>query len=248
MEIWPAIDIRGGKCVRLRQGDYSQETVFADNPLEMAKIWVSQGAKRLHLVDLDGAKTGDSVNFSVISRLAEVSGVLCEVGGGIRSEEMIRKYLDAGLHRLVLGTLAIKQPEWFKEMCYKFPQKLVLGLDAKNGFVATDGWLETSPSTAIALAKQFEAFPIAAIVYTDIATDGMMQGPNIAAMKEMRENVRTEIVASGGVTTMNDVKNLKQAGLHGCIIGRALYEKTVSLAEAVAIAEWKHEHNEQRAE
>ena len=236
MEIWPAIDIRGGKCVRLRQGDYAQETVFGENPAEMAKFWVAQGAKRLHLVDLDGAKDGRPTNFDCIAALARAVDIPCELGGGIRDEQTIRSLLAIGLARLVIGTLALKQPDWFREMCNKYPDKLVLGIDAKNGFVATDGWLETSSTPAVTLAKQFESSPVAAIVYTDIATDGMMQGPNLPEMQAMQQQVAVPVVASGGVTTLDDVKNLAKAGLAGCIIGRALYEKTILLPEAIAVA------------
>jgi len=236
MEVWPAIDIRGGNCVRLRQGDYAQETVFGENPAEMAKYWVSQGAKRLHLVDLDGAKDGKPTNFDCTAQLVKAVDIPCELGGGIRDEQTIRSLLDIGLARLVIGTLALKQPEWFREMCGKYPGKLVLGIDAKNGFVATDGWLETSSTPAVTLAQQFEASPLAAIVYTDIATDGMMQGPNLPEMKAMQQQVAVPVVASGGVTTLTDVKNLAEAGLAGCIIGRALYEKTILLPEAIVAA------------
>ncbi|MCL2624430.1 MAG: 1-(5-phosphoribosyl)-5-[(5-phosphoribosylamino)methylideneamino]imidazole-4-carboxamide isomerase [Planctomycetaceae bacterium] len=236
MEIWPAIDIRGGKCVRLRQGDYAQETVFGENPAEMAKFWVAQGAKRLHLVDLDGAKDGRPTNFDCIAALVRAVDIPCELGGGIRDEQTIRSLLAIGLARLVIGTLALKQPDWFREMCNKYPDKLVLGIDAKNGFVATDGWLETSSTPAVTLAKQFESSPVAAIVYTDIATDGMMQGPNLPEMQAMQQQVAVPVVASGGVTTLDDVKNLAKAGLAGCIIGRALYEKTILLPEAIAVA------------
>jgi len=234
MEIWPAIDIRGGNCVRLQQGDYTRETVFGENPAEMAKFWVSQGAKRLHLVDLDGAKDGKPTNFDCIAQLVKAVEIPCELGGGIRDEQTIERLLGIGLARLVIGTLALKQPEWFREMCDKYPGKLVLGIDAKNGFVATDGWLETSSTPAITLAKQFETSPLAAIVYTDIATDGMMKGPNLPEMKAMQQQVKVPVVASGGVTTINDVQNLAEAGLAGCIIGRALYEKTIELPEAMA--------------
>jgi len=236
VEIWPAIDIRGGKCVRLRQGDYAQETVFGENPAEMAKFWVAQGAKRLHLVDLDGAKDGRPTNFDCIAALVRAVDIPCELGGGIRDEQTIRSLLAIGLARLVIGTLALKQPDWFREMCNKYPDKLVLGIDAKNGFVATDGWLETSSTPAVTLAKQFESSPVAAIVYTDIATDGMMQGPNLPEMQAMQQQVAVPVVASGGVTTLDDVKNLAKAGLAGCIIGRALYEKTILLPEAIAVA------------
>ena len=236
MEVWPAIDIRGGNCVRLRQGDYAQETVFGENPAEMAKYWVSQGAKRLHLVDLDGAKDGKPTNFDCIATLVKVIDIPCELGGGIRDEKTIQSLLSIGLARLVIGTLALKQPEWFREMCDRYPGKLVLGIDAKNGFIATDGWLETSSTPAVTLAQQFEASPLAAIVYTDIATDGMMQGPNVPEMKTMRRQVTVPVVASGGVTTIDDVKKLADAGLAGCIIGRALYERTILLPEAIAVA------------
>ena len=236
MEIWPAIDIRGGNCVRLRQGDYAQETVFGENPAEMAKYWVSQGAKRLHLVDLDGAKDGKPTNFDCIAALVRAVDIPCELGGGIRDEQTIQSLLGIGLARLVIGTLALKQPEWFRKMCDKYPGKLVLGIDAKNGFVATDGWLETSSTPAVTLARQFETSPLAAIVYTDIATDGMMQGPNLPEMKAMQEQINVPVIASGGVTTINDVTHLAEAGLAGCIIGRALYEKTISLPEAIQVA------------
>jgi len=222
--------------VRLRQGDYAQETVFGDDPAEMARHWVSQGARRLHLVDLDGAKDGKPTNFEPVRKLVESIGIPCEIGGGIRDEQTIQMLLDIGLARLVIGTLALKQPDWFREMCDKYPKKLVLGIDAKNGFVATDGWLETSSTSAVTLAKQFEASPLAAIVYTDIATDGMMKGPNLPEMKAMQQQMTVPVVASGGVTTINDVKNLAEAGLTGCIIGRALYEKTILLPEAIAAA------------
>lgn len=233
MEIWPAIDIRGGNCVRLQQGDYARETVFGENPAEMGKYWVSQGAKRLHLVDLDGAKDGRPTNFDCIAELVRAVGIPCELGGGIRDEQTIKQLLDIGLARLVIGTLALKQPEWFREMCGKYPGKLVLGIDAKNGFVATDGWLETSSTPAVTLAKQFEKAPLAAIVYTDIATDGMMKGPNLPEMQAMQQQVDVPVIASGGVTTLDDVRNLNEAGMAGCIIGRALYEKTIALPEAM---------------
>ncbi|MCL2346964.1 MAG: 1-(5-phosphoribosyl)-5-[(5-phosphoribosylamino)methylideneamino]imidazole-4-carboxamide isomerase [Planctomycetaceae bacterium] len=222
--------------MRLRQGDYAQETVFGDDPGEMARHWVSQGAKRLHLVDLDGAKDGKPTNFEPVRKLVASIGIPCEIGGGIRDEQTIQMLFDIGLARLVIGTLALKQPDWFREMCDKYPGKLILGIDAKNGYVATDGWLETSSTPAVTLAQQFETSPLAAIVYTDIATDGMMKGPNLPEMKAMQEQVRVPVVASGGVTTINDVKNLAEAGLAGCIIGRALYEKTILLPEAIAVA------------
>jgi phosphoribosylformimino-5-aminoimidazole carboxamide ribotide isomerase len=236
VEIWPAIDIRGGKCVRLKQGDYQRETIFADDPAAMARLWVEQGAKCLHLVDLDGAREGRSVNVSTVHEIVKASGVPCELGGGIRDEATIRTLLDLDLSRLVIGTLALKQPDWFREQCRKFPGRLVLGIDARNGMVATEGWLETSSTSAIELARQFSGEPIAAVVYTDIATDGMLAGPNVDAMAEMQRAVEWPVVASGGVTTKDDVARLAAAGLAGCIIGRALYEGTVTLADAIAAA------------
>ncbi len=236
MLIWPAIDIRGGQCVRLRQGDYGQETVYGTSPAAMAERWHSEGAKRLHLVDLDGAKDGTTANFAAVSELVEKMaplGVECELGGGVRSEDTIKRLLDLGLTRLVVGTLALKKPEWFEEMVQKFPNKLVLGIDARGGMVATDGWLETSTTPAVDLAKRFDGLPIAALVYTDVATDGMMRGPNIPECVTMTKATSIPLVASGGVTRIDDVRNLAEAGIPACIIGRALYENTISLQDAL---------------
>lgn len=233
MEIWPAIDLRGGKCVRLQQGDYGRETVFGDDPAAMARHWVELGAEYLHLVDLDGARSGESGNLSSIRAIVEAVAIPCELGGGIRDQETIERLLKLGLSRLVIGTLAIKRPDWFRRMCDRFPGKLVLGIDARDGSVATDGWLETSDRSAVDLAQQFADAPIAAIVYTDIATDGMLGGPNISAMREMRESIDLAVVASGGVTTVDDVARLAEIPMAGCIIGRALYENTLTLPEAL---------------
>ena len=236
MEIWPAIDIRGGKCVRLRQGDYAQETVFGDSPKEMALHWVAQGARRLHLVDLDGAKEGKPVNFQAVREIIEAVEIPCELGGGIRDEQAICNSLDLGLERLVIGTHALKQPDWFREMCLHYPGKLVLGIDARDGKVATEGWLETSETSATELAAQFAESQIAAVIFTDIATDGMMKGPNIPATLAMKEAVYIPVVCSGGITTLEDVQNLYDAGIDACIIGRALYEGTIRLADATKVA------------
>jgi phosphoribosylformimino-5-aminoimidazole carboxamide ribotide isomerase len=233
VQIWPAIDLRGGKCVRLKQGDYSRETVFADDPAAMARQWVEQGAECLHLVDLDGARDGKPGNLASVAVILKAVSIPCELGGGIRSDYTIGQLLEAGLSRLVIGTLAIKEPDWFRRMCQKHPGKLVLGIDARDGRVATDGWLQTSSLPATEVARQFEMEPIAAIIYTDIATDGMMAGPNVAAMAEMQAAVRVPVVASGGVTTVDDVARLAATGLSGCIIGRALYEGTIRLPDAI---------------
>jgi phosphoribosylformimino-5-aminoimidazole carboxamide ribotide isomerase len=236
VEVWPAIDLRGGKCVRLRQGDYGQETVFGDDPAAMARHWVDQGAERLHLVDLDGAKEGRSANLPSIRAILAAVDVPCELGGGIRSEESIRGLLDLGLRRLVIGTLALREPDWFRQMCRKFPGRLVLGIDARGGRVATEGWLDTSDVAATELARCFAGEPLAALVYTDIATDGMMTGPNVAEMAAMQAAVDWPVVASGGVTTAEDVARLAAVPMAGCIIGRALYEGTLTLPEAIKAA------------
>ena len=222
MEIWPAIDIRGGKCVRLKQGDYSRETVFGDDPAAMARHWV---------------ELGRPINLASVREILKASGVPCELGGGIRDEETIHTLLELGLERLVIGTLALKQPDWFRLQCRKFPGRLVLGIDARDGFVATEGWLKTSATSAVELARQFAGEPIGAVVYTDIATDGMLAGPNVAEMTAMQRAVEWPVVASGGVTTKGDVALLAAVPMAGCIIGRALYEGKVTLPEALAAAE-----------
>lgn len=242
MEIWPAIDLRGGKCVRLRQGDYAQETVFADEPAAVARLFAEAGARRLHVVDLDGAREGAPVNLPAVEEILEElrrcpDPFYVELGGGIRDEQSISELLDFGLDRLVVGTSAIKHTDWFEGIVDRFPGKLVLGIDARDGLVATDGWLETSQTAAVELAGRFADKPLAAIVYTDIATDGMMQGPNVDAMAQMQRAVGDlPVVASGGVTTVDDVRRLKEAGLAAAIIGRALYEGTIDLAEALDAA------------
>jgi len=243
MEIWPAIDLRGGKCVRLRQGDYDQETVFNDEPAAVARQFADAGARCLHVVDLDGAREGAPVNLPAVEEVLDALNSFnqpfrIELGGGIRDEQAIAELLDFGLDRLVVGTSAIKHTDWFEGIVERFPGRLVLGVDARDGMVATDGWLETSHTAATDLASRFVGKPLAAIVYTDIATDGMMQGPNTAAMAEMQRVVGDlPVVASGGVTTIDDVRVLKDAGLAAAIIGRALYEGTIELSDAIKVAE-----------
>ena len=237
MQIWPAIDLRGGKCVRLRQGDYQRETIYGDDPAEMARRWVDQGATCLHLVDLDGARDGTNANLEAVRAILAAARVPCELGGGIRDEATIERLLGLGLARLVVGTRALKEPDWFRGVVRRFPGQLALGIDAKGGLVATDGWLKTSSTTAVELAGQFAGEALAAIIYTDIARDGMLQGPNFAAMAEMNEAASIDVIASGGVTTAEDVRRLAGLGLAGCIVGRALYEGTLTLPAALAAAE-----------
>jgi phosphoribosylformimino-5-aminoimidazole carboxamide ribotide isomerase len=237
MQIWPAIDLRGGKCVRLRQGDYQQETVFAEDPAAVAHQFAHAGARHLHIVDLEGAREGLPINLPAVQDILAAIDIECELGGGIRDEQSICELLDFGLSRLVIGTSAITDPDWFRQVCREFPGKLVLGIDARDGLAATDGWLSTSKVTALELARSFSSEPLAAIIYTDIATDGMLRGPNVEAMAQMQAAVNLPVVASGGVTTVADVERLAGAGMAGCIIGRALYEGTLRLADALRAAE-----------
>jgi phosphoribosylformimino-5-aminoimidazole carboxamide ribotide isomerase len=236
MQIWPAIDLRGGKCVRLRQGDYERETVFADDPAAVARQFAAAGARCVHIVDLEGAREGLPVNLPSVQAILAAVDLECELGGGIRDEQSVSELLNFGLSRLVIGTSAITDPDGFRNVCRKYPGKLVLGIDARDGRVATDGWLQTSDIGAIDLARQFAAEPLAAIIYTDIASDGMLAGPNVAAMADMQAAVALPVIASGGVTTADDVGQLAEAGLAGCIIGRALYEGTLKLEDALRAA------------
>lgn len=236
MQIWPAIDLRGGKCVRLAQGDYSRETVFGDDPAAMAQHWVEKGAERLHLVDLDGARSGRPLNLSGVRQILSAVSIPCQLGGGIRGEATIAELLSLGVSRLVVGTAALKQPDWFRRMARRFPNKLALGIDARDGMVATDGWLATSSMPAVSLAEQFSSEPIAAIIYTDISRDGMLTGPNLAAMRQMQQSVPVPVIASGGVASADDVARLAEIPMAGAIVGRALYEGSLTLADALAAA------------
>lgn len=236
MQVWPAIDLRGGNCVRLRQGDYNRETVFADDPAAMALEFQKQGAQFLHLVDLDGARSGRPENLDAVRAILASCQLTCELGGGIRDEQTIGELLELGLHRLVVGTRALKDPQWFRQIVRQHPGRLVLGIDARDGMVATDGWLDTSSTSAVELAQQFRGEPLAALIYTDIATDGMLSGPNVPAMTEMQQAVEIPVVASGGVTTAEDVRQLASVPMAGCIIGRALYEGTLTLPDALVAA------------
>jgi phosphoribosylformimino-5-aminoimidazole carboxamide ribotide isomerase len=236
MQIFPAIDLRGGQCVRLRQGDYAQETVFGADPAGMARRWVQEGATFLHLVDLDGAREGRPINGAGVRDIVQAAGVPCQLGGGLRTEADIREALSWGVARVVIGTRALQSPAWFESICRQFPNRIVLGIDAKGGRIATDGWLQVSDESALDLARQCAVWPLAAIVYTDISRDGMLQGPNVPAMAEMAAAVAVPVIASGGVTTNDDIRRLAEHGLNGCIVGRALYEGKLQLKEIITIA------------
>ena len=236
MLIYPAIDLRGGRCVRLRQGDYSQETVFGDDPAAVAERWAGAGASYLHVVDLDGAREGRPVNGDSVRAIVSAAGVPCQLGGGIRTEAHLVEALAWGVARVILGTRALQDPGWCEAMCRRYPEKIVLGTDAKNGRVATEGWLNVSELTALDLAKRCAAWPLAALVYTDIGRDGMLAGPNVEATAAVAAAVPAPVIASGGVTKLDDVTALARRGIAGCIIGRALYEGRIDLAAAIAAA------------
>ncbi len=233
MQVIPAIDIRGGHCVRLRQGDFDQETIFGDDPEAMAARWQSEGASRIHLVDLDGAKSGRPVNVDAVRRILANVGVPCQLGGGIRDESTIATWLEAGLERIVVGTQALRDPDWFGRMARAYPGRLLLGLDARDGRVAAQGWLEVSSVAALALAQEFDSLPMAGIIYTDIARDGTLEGPNLGAINTLAETVRTPVIASGGVGKLEDLERLATLPIAGCIVGRALYDGRFTLKEAL---------------
>ncbi len=236
MDILPAIDLIDGKCVRLVQGEYHKKITYQDNPIRQAREFHEAGATWLHIVDLDGAKLGKPMNAEIVADIAGYVPMKIELGGGIRNEEAIVKMLDAGVTRLILGSSAIKKFDWFCEMARKYPNRLVLGLDARGSTVATEGWLEQGSHSVLDFAKQAAALPLDAIIYTDISKDGMLAGPNIERTKQLVEAVDLPIVAAGGVTTVEDVKTLKAAGVAGAIIGRALYEGTITLTDALEAA------------
>lgn len=236
MLIIPAIDLKDGKCVRLRQGLMDDSTVYGDDPVSMAQRWVDAGARRLHLVDLNGAFAGTPVNGAAVTAIARRFPQLpIQIGGGIRSAATIEQYLQAGVSYVIIGTKAVKEPAFIGEICKAFPGRIIVGLDAKDGLVATDGWAEVSDVKATELAKRFEQDGVSAIVYTDISRDGMMQGVNVDATVALAQASSIPVIASGGVTNMDDIRALKAVadkGILGAITGRAIYENTLDLAEA----------------
>jgi phosphoribosylformimino-5-aminoimidazole carboxamide ribotide isomerase len=236
MEVIPAIDLLDGKCVRLYQGDYDQASVFNDNPVEVASRWFDLGATRLHVVDLDGAKQGESMNLGAIESIVRAIPIPVQVGGGLRDRASVARLFNLGVQRTILGTIAVEQPELVGELCREFPQKIVVGIDARNGRVATKGWLETSQVSAIDLARSMVDRGVAAIIYTDIQRDGTLSGPNLDALRELANNVEIPIIASGGVSSLADLLSLltlEPLGVNGVIVGRAIYTGDVDLEEAI---------------
>ena len=236
MEIIPAIDLLGGACVRLHQGDYNQVTRFSDDPVAQALSWQNQGASRLHLVDLDGAKSGDPVNDASVRAITNALSIPVQLGGGVRSVERAESLINCGLDRVILGTAAIENPEMVQELASRHPGKVVVGIDARDGKVATRGWIEESNVEATTLARELSSAGIAAIISTDIATDGTLAGPNLKALREMADSSSVPVIASGGVGCMADLLALlalEPHGVNGVITGRALYDGRIDLKEAI---------------
>jgi len=224
MIIFPAIDILDGQCVRLIQGDYNREKVYSNSPVDMAKQWEAKGAEYIHIVDLNGAKSGESVNKDIIIEIAGTVSIPIQVGGGIRTIDTIKNYLENGVSRVIIGTAAINDQAFLKEAVETFGEKIAVSLDARGGYVATDGWTDTSDVLALDLMKELEAVGVKTIVYTDIAKDGMLEGPNLTEQQAINESTKMDVIASGGVTTKEDVENLNNLNMYGAIIGKALYD------------------------
>ncbi len=236
MIIYPAIDIKDGKCVRLVQGKFDSVTTYSDEPFTMALKWASCGAEYLHVVDLDGARTGRPINHELIGKISSSIDIPVQIGGGIRSFETIEDLFNRGVSRVILGTSVVKNPELVEKALRKFKNKIAIGIDAKGGKVSVDGWEKNSDVDALELAKKVESIGAVTIIYTDISRDGMLKGPNLFAMERMATSVGIDVIASGGVGCLEDVKNLKETGVFGVIIGKALYTGNVDLTQAIKIA------------
>lgn len=232
MILFPAIDIRDGKAVRLIQGDYDKQTTYG-NPVEMAKKWVSYGAEYLHIVDLDGALVGQTENLETVEKILREIDIPVQVGGGIRNIERIESLLSIGVSRVILGSAALKNEQFLDEAVAKFGEKIAVSIDAKNGYVATDGWTKTSDVKAIDFAKKLQKKGVKTIIYTDIAKDGMLQGPNFAELEKMNRETTMDVIASGGVTSIEDLKKLAEFNMYGAIIGKALYTGKINLQTAL---------------
>jgi phosphoribosylformimino-5-aminoimidazole carboxamide ribotide isomerase len=236
MILYPAIDLKGGQCVRLLRGDMDQATVFNADPAEQAKQFTDQGAGWIHVVDLDGAITGKPANETAVRSILAAVSIPVQLGGGIRDRAAIARWLDAGIARIILGTVALRDPDLVKAACREFPGRIAVGIDARGGKVAVEGWVETSEITAHDLARRFEHAGVAAIIYTDIDRDGALQGVNVAATAALAAHIDIPVIASGGVASLDDIRALRARGIPGAILGRALYERRFTLAEALAVA------------
>lgn len=238
MIVIPAIDIKEGMCVRLEQGLMERDTVFNDDPGAQALLWQDQGAELLHIVDLDGAFAGEPKNRAAIEAIVRSVTIPTQLGGGIRDIATIAAYLSLGIGRVIIGTAAQRNPELVKEACQKFPGRIVVGIDAKDGMVAVQGWAEVTGITAVDLARKFEGYGVAAIIYTDISRDGMLQGPNIEATRQLAEAISIPVIASGGLSSLKDIEKLmaiESSGVTGVITGKAIYTGAINLAEAIAL-------------
>lgn len=247
MLLIPAIDLKGGRCVRLVQGDMERDTVYSDDPVKMAVKWAEAGARRLHLVDLDGAFEGSPINHHVIHQIAEeLPTIDIQVGGGIRDEDTIQSYLDAGVRYVILGTKAVTAPHFVSDVCIEFPGHILVGLDVRNGKVAIDGWSKLSKHDALDIAQRFESDGVEAIIYTDIGRDGMMEGLNVEATASLARELKVPVYASGGVTNLDDIRRLSRVskdGVSGAITGKALYEGKLDFSEAQALADQLSDSN-----
>lgn len=230
MILFPAIDIRNGNCVRLKQGDYAQEKIYHESPVAVAMAWEEQGAEYLHIVDLDGAKTGTPANQNTIQSITKQASIPVQVGGGIRSMETIESYINLGVSRVIIGTAAIQQWSFLQQALERFGGKIAVSIDARDGYAATNGWLETSEVRAIDFIKKLERIGVGTIIYTDILKDGMLSGPNFVELEAIQSATSIQIIASGGITTRQDVEHLTSLGLYGSIIGKALYDGTLSFS------------------
>jgi len=235
LQLFPAIDLHSGKAVRLKRGDYAQMTIYNENPTAQAAVFRAAGAKFLHVVDLEGAKSGETPNFDAVCALIKTSGLKVEIGGGIRDEATVERYINAGAYRVILGTAAVANPEFLHSAAKKYGEQLAVGVDFRDGFVAVKGWTELSDKTALAFCRELEDIGIKTVICTDISKDGLLAGTNLDFYRELAKTVGLDIIASGGVTNLNDVRALVDIGVRGAILGKALYEGTLDLAEAIKI-------------
>ena len=237
MRIYPAIDLFEGKAVRLFKGDYARMTVYSENPVEIAMDFAAQGASCIHIVDLEGAKAGTTPNLELVCRIKRESGLFCEIGGGVRNMDVVRRYMEAGVDRVILGTAAVSDPAFVREAVADYGERIAIGVDIKDGFVAVKGWTEKSALNAFDFCAQMEAIGVKTLICTDISRDGAMQGTNVPLYQELSERFNMDIIASGGVSSMEDVRALAKMNIHGAIIGKAYYTGAISLREAIEVAE-----------